>query len=192
MERDAGVFDFCRRIVEDGKLTEDEVYGLSDFINEQVNDCSNAAGKWPTCIVLEPLKEVWSDGALDGKELKKLAEILVSIVYNSELESSGKVNGNFAKKCPHCDRVLMTSIIPRCSWCGAVLKENERYQASEDWLTSKKVEDAWEDVLSEKKATCYNKWFGRLYAGPRIGDSTYNRRFDDDEWNIFDWQHGYD
>ena len=80
MERDAGVFDFCRRIVEDGKLTEDEVYGLSDFINEQVNDCSNAVGKWPTCIVLEPLKEVWSDGALDGKELKKLAEILVSIV----------------------------------------------------------------------------------------------------------------
>jgi hypothetical protein len=40
------------------------------------------------------------------------------------------------------------------------------YVASEDWLNSKKIEDAWDDVLSKKQMSCFQNWFGRLYECP--------------------------
>lgn len=176
MIKDDKVFDFCRGIIEDGKLTQDEVYGLSECINMQTDEDSSSVDRWPNKILLGPLDEVWSDGVLDGKELKKLAELLVSIVYNSELETNDSKSNNPAKNCPHCSRVLMSSLIPRCSWCGGDLKEDERYMASDDWLENNKIEDAWSDVLSDKQAACYNNWFGRLYAGPRIGDTILDKK----------------
>ena len=178
MIKDDKVFDFCRGIIEDDKLTQDEVYGLSECINKQVDDDPTSVDKWPNKILIGPLDEVWSDGVLNVEELQKLAEILVSIVYNNKLEVTGDSRSNNASKnCPHCNRVLMTSLIPRCSWCGADLKEDEMYVPSEDWVESKKIEDAWSDVLSDKQSACYNNWFGRLYAGPRIGDTIVDRGF---------------
>ena len=164
--KDNKVFDLCRRIIEDGKLTDAEVYGLSDFINKQTDECSDGSGKWPTSLLIKPLQEVWQDGVLDSKELKVLAELLVSIVYNSELELKNNKSTNTTKMCPHCSRVLMSSIIPRCSWCGEDLKQEEMYVASEDWLNSKKIEDAWDDVLSKKQISCFQNWFGSLYECP--------------------------
>ena len=38
------------------------------------------------------------------------------------------------KKCPHCDRVLMASVLSQCSWCGGVLKENELRKSREEVL----------------------------------------------------------
>ena len=38
------------------------------------------------------------------------------------------------KKCPHCDKVLMASILPQCSWCGGALKENELRKSKEEIL----------------------------------------------------------
>ena len=164
--KDNKVFGLCRKIIEDGKLTEDEVYDLSNFINKQSDVCDDVSGKWPTNLLIKPLQEVWQDGVVDSKELKVLAELLVSIVYNSELEVKNNKSTNTTKSCPHCSRVLMSSIIPRCSWCGEDLKREEMYEASEDWLNSKKIEDAWDDVLSEKQMSCYQNWFGRLYESP--------------------------
>jgi len=164
--KDNKVFGLCRRIIEDGKLTEDEVYDLSNFINKQTDECNDESGKWPTNLLIKPLQEVWQDGVVDSKELKVLAELLVSIVYNSELEVKNNKSTNTTKSCPHCSRVLMSSIIPRCSWCGEDLKREEMYVASEDWLNSKKIEDAWDDVLSKKQMSCYQNWFGRLYECP--------------------------
>ena len=83
--KDNKVFGLCRRIIEDGKLTEDEVYDLSNFINKQTDECNDESGKWPTNLLIKPLQEVWQDGVLDSKELNVLAELLVSIVYNSDL-----------------------------------------------------------------------------------------------------------
>ena len=162
--KDNKVFGLCRKIIEDGKLTEDEVYDLSNLINKQTDECDDVSGKWPTNLLIKPLQEVWQDGVVDSKELKVLAELLVSIVYNSELENNKSTNAT--KTCPHCSRVLMSSIIPRCSWCGEDLKREEMYVASEDWLNSKKIEDAWDDVLSEKQMSCFQNWFGRLYECP--------------------------
>ena len=164
--KDNKVFGLCRKIIEDGKLTEDEVCDLSNFINKQTDECDDVSGKWPTNLLIKPLQEVWQDGVVDSKELKVLAELLVSIVYNSELEVKNNKSTNTTKSCPHCSRVLMSSIIPRCSWCGEDLKREEMYVASEDWLNSKKIEDAWGDVLSKKQMSCYQNWFGRLYESP--------------------------
>ncbi len=83
--KDNKVLDLCRRIIEDGKLTEDEVCDLSNFINKQTDECDDVSGKWPTNLLIKPLQEVWQAGVVDSKELKLLAELLVSIVYNSEL-----------------------------------------------------------------------------------------------------------
>ena len=90
--KDNKVFGLCRKIIEDGKLTEDEVYDLSNFINKQTDECDNVSGKWPANLLIKPLQEVWRDGVLDSKELKTLAELLVSIVYNSELENNKSTN----------------------------------------------------------------------------------------------------
>ena len=38
------------------------------------------------------------------------------------------------KKCPHCKRVLMASVLSQCSWCGGVLKENELQKSREEIL----------------------------------------------------------
>ena len=180
--KDNKVFGLCRKIIEDGKLTEDEVYDLSNFINKQTDECDDLSGKWPANLLIKPLQEVWQDGVLDSKELKTLAELLVSIVYNSELENNKSTNTT--KTCPHCSRVLMSSIIPRCAWCGEYLKQEEMYLASEDWLNSKKIEDAWDDVLSEKQMSCFQNWFGRLYECPVEKYDEMRRRYGE---NHSDW-----
>ena len=180
--KDNKVFGLCRKIIEDGKLTEDEVYDLSNFINKQTDECDDVSGKWPANLLIKPLQEVWQDGVLDSKELKTLAELLLSIVYNSELENNKRTNTT--KTCPHCSRVLMSSIIPRCSWCGEDLKQEEMYLASEDWLNSKKIEDAWDDVLSEKQMSCFQNWFGRLYECPV---DKYNEMMREYGENHSDW-----
>ena len=38
------------------------------------------------------------------------------------------------KKCPHCDRILMASILSQCSWCGGELKEYELCKSREEIL----------------------------------------------------------
>ena len=52
------------------------------------------------------------------------------------------------KKCPHCDKVLMASILPQCSWCGGELKENELRKSKEEIL------QRWE---KDKKDNEYQK-----------------------------------
>ena len=52
------------------------------------------------------------------------------------------------KKCPHCDKVLMASILPQCSWCGGELKENKVRK------TKEKILQRWE---KDKKDNEYQK-----------------------------------
>ena len=47
------------------------------------------------------------------------------------------------KKCPHCNKVLMASILPQCSWCGGALKENELRNSKEEIL------EQWEKKKNE-------------------------------------------
>ena len=180
---DNSVFDLCQKIIEDGKLTEDEVYDLSDLINQTISDCDDGLINWPTNLLIKPLQAVWKDGALDHEELNIIAELIISIVYNSELENIKKTN--VTKTCPHCSRVLMSSIIPRCSWCGEKLEEKEMYTHSKDWIKNKKIDDAWEEVLNEKQMSYFNNWFGRLYECP-VDKWNKNRRWAND-WGDDTW-----
>jgi hypothetical protein len=47
------------------------------------------------------------------------------------------------KKCPHCNKVLMASILPQCSWCGGDLIENELRNSKEEIL------EQWEKKKNE-------------------------------------------
>ena len=180
------VYELCRRIIEDGKLTEDEVYALSDFINKQADKFDGSSDQWPTKLLIKPLQAVWNDGVVDSRELKVLAELLVSIVYNSELEENKNPEiSDTAKICPYCSKVLMSSIIPRCSWCGMQLKREQMYTAKKDWLRSKKIEDAWDDVLNQKQISCFQDWFGRLYECPIEKFNESMRRYSNDYYD--DW-----
>ena len=64
------------------------------------------------------------------------------------------------------------------------LKQEEMYVPSEDWLNSKKIEDAWDDVLSEKQMSCFHNWFGRLYECPVDKYNEMRRWYDE---NHSDW-----
>ena len=44
-------------------------------------------------------------------------------------------------------------------------------------LNSKKIEDAWDDVLSEKQMSCFHNWFGRLYECPVDKYNEMRRRY---------------
>jgi len=179
---DNSVFDLCQKIIENGKLTENEVYNLSELINKTITACDNDSINWPTNLLIKPLQKVWINEALDQEELNIIAELLISIVYNSKLNEIRKTS--VTKTCPHCGRVLMSSIIPRCSWCGGKLEEKEMYTHSEDWLKNKKIDDAWEEVLSEKQISCFSNWFGRLYECPV--DKWKKRSRWGDDW-VYDW-----
>ena len=179
---DKSVFELCQKIIEDGKLTVNEVYDLSDLINKTITEYDNNSINWPTNLLIKPLQTVWMDGALHQKELNIIAELLISIVYNSKLKEIRKTS--VTKTCTHCGRVLMSSIVTRCSCCVGKLEEKEMYTHSEDWLKNKKIDDAWEEVLSEKKMIFFSNWFGRLYECPVDKWKKMSRWGDD--W-VYDW-----
>ena len=70
------------------------------------------------------------------------------------------------KKCPHCDKVLMASILPQCSWCGGELKENELRKTKEEilqrWEKDKKNNDHQKNLDEHGKEI--RKDFGRGVA----------------------------
>ena len=56
------------------------------------------------------------------------------------------------KKCPHCNKVLMASILPQCSWCGGDLKENELRNSKEEILEQwekKKIEIEYQKKIKQ-------------------------------------------
>ena len=61
------------------------------------------------------------------------------------------------KKCPHCDKVLMASILPQCSWCGGELKESELRKSKEEilrrWDDDKKDEEYKKNLENYGKET---------------------------------------
>ena len=59
------------------------------------------------------------------------------------------------KKCPHCDKVLMASILPQCSWCGGELKESELRESKEEIL--RRWDDDKKDEEYKKNLENYGK-----------------------------------
>ena len=84
--RDEKVYDFCKNIIKDEKLTEDEVHNLSSLINQQSDAYESSKTYWPTHLLIKPLQNAWHDGVLEADELKELGKLIFSIVYNEEIK----------------------------------------------------------------------------------------------------------
>ena len=71
------LFQKCQDIISDGKLSEDDVRQLSEYINASPNAADTLIGKQ----LVGPLQKVWVDGVVDEGELNMLAGLLISIVH---------------------------------------------------------------------------------------------------------------
>jgi hypothetical protein len=71
------LFQKCQDIISDGKLSEDDVRQLSEYINASPNASDTLIGKQ----LVGPLQKVWVDGVVDERELNMLAGLLISIVH---------------------------------------------------------------------------------------------------------------
>jgi hypothetical protein len=67
--------EFIRQITADGKVTEDEVYSLANYLNEN----REARKSWPGTAVFEVLRDVFEDGHLDRFEVEGLGHILSGV-----------------------------------------------------------------------------------------------------------------
>ena len=152
------IVEFCNGVVQRETFTQEDAYKLSELINSEIKESREKINDWPINILLEPLKNIWSDGKVDTIELKALIEIIFTVVFSNDVEMATLLESNSeAKKCPHCDKVLMSTKVPRCSWCGEELKEHERYIASENWADTAKYKQAWNETLDKRK-DCYQNW----------------------------------
>ena len=66
---------FVRQVMADGKLTEDEIISLATYLNEN----RNARKSWPGSAVFEVLRDIFSDGIVEGFEIDGLSRILQGI-----------------------------------------------------------------------------------------------------------------
>jgi hypothetical protein len=66
---------FCESILEDGELTDDEIYRLAEWLNGQREACFH----WPGELLVKPLQEIWSDGKVTKTELRQIGRLLLRI-----------------------------------------------------------------------------------------------------------------
>ena len=71
------MFQKCQDIISDGKLSEDDVRQLSEYINASPNASDTLIGKQ----LVGALQKVWVDGVVDEGELNMLTGLLISIVH---------------------------------------------------------------------------------------------------------------
>jgi len=64
-----------RYLLEDGELTNHEVYHLCEWLNSNPESCDI----WPGTELVQPLSEVYADGVLPHDELNRISHLLVGI-----------------------------------------------------------------------------------------------------------------
>lgn len=165
----------CKNLVRKEKLCEEDIRELSTFINNLISKNRNLSTQWPVRLLIGPLQKIWADGEIDHDEYIVLGELLGSIACVSEMELSQKElpqndPSGAVKKCPHCEKVLLSSVVPRCSWCGNVLESAEAYSHAQDWFKRESVKDAWVNALNDLSADSLRGFFGNLYELPRGHD----------------------
>lgn len=79
-QEDNKIFLLCKKLVNRGKLSEDGVRELSEYINELTSSSEEAATKWPVNLLIVQLQKVWSDEIVNALELGELDKLLATIV----------------------------------------------------------------------------------------------------------------
>lgn len=69
------LIELCRRITEDGDLTGDEIYLLTEWLNAHPEACD----EWPGSLLVAPLQQVWADGKVNRTELRRIGKLLFEI-----------------------------------------------------------------------------------------------------------------
>jgi hypothetical protein len=65
----------CESIIEDGELTYDELYQLSDWLNNHREACLH----WPGNLLVAPLQKAWADGRITKTEARQVARVILQI-----------------------------------------------------------------------------------------------------------------
>jgi hypothetical protein len=65
----------CASILSDGEVSPDEAYDLADWLNRH----REAAQNWPGSELVKVLREVWASDVVDGRELHRLARVVISV-----------------------------------------------------------------------------------------------------------------
>jgi hypothetical protein len=81
MKPHTDTLNLIRNITEDGRITENEVMALGNYLNTH----DDARKAWPGHVLFEVLKHIYEDGQVDQAELKALGLILRGI----ELQCTG-------------------------------------------------------------------------------------------------------
>jgi hypothetical protein len=71
----AELIALCERIIEDGELSYDEIYGLAEWLNAHQEACFN----WPGNVLVGPLQEAWKDAKITKTEARQLARLIQKI-----------------------------------------------------------------------------------------------------------------
>jgi hypothetical protein len=65
----------CESIIEDGELTYDELYQLTEWLNNHQEACSN----WPGSLLVASLQKAWADGKITKTEARQVARIIIEV-----------------------------------------------------------------------------------------------------------------
>ena len=162
----------CKNLVRKEKLCEEDIRQLSVFINNLTSKNRKLSTQWPLRLLIGPLQNIWEDGKIDHDEYIVLGELLGSIAIASEKELTRNDQSETVKKCPHCEKVLLSSVVPRCSWCGNALKSSEAYSHTDDWFKRESVKNAWGNALNDLSEDSLKAFFGNIYELPNRHDGT--------------------
>jgi hypothetical protein len=66
----------CESILQDGEISSDEVYELSQWLNDHREACF----QWPGDQLVAPLQSAWDDGKINKTELRTIAALLRRIL----------------------------------------------------------------------------------------------------------------
>ena len=162
----------CKNLVRKEKLCEEDIRQLSVFINNLTSKNRKLSTQWPLRLLIGPLQNIWEDGEIDHDEYIVLGELLGSIAIASEKELTRNDQSETVKKCPHCEKVLLSSVVPRSSWCGNPLKSSEAYSHTDNWFKRGAVKNAWGNALNDLSEDSLKAFFGNIYELPKSYDGT--------------------
>ena len=79
---DQNTVRFCKFLTQDGVLTEDEVWHLANFLNEN----KPAREVWPGSVLFGALADVYADGIVTVEEMQGIGNLLIQIELECDKE----------------------------------------------------------------------------------------------------------
>lgn len=75
----------CDGIIEDGEFTYDEIYRLSEWLNEHEQACEH----WPGNQLVDSLQQAWADGTITSAEARDISRVVLRVEKESAKHEAG-------------------------------------------------------------------------------------------------------